>query len=49
MISGVWVKNFRILNVLDLFKQIGFCPYEYMSDFEKFKEDLPSKESFIVR
>ena len=25
-------------NVLDLFKQKGFYPYEYISDFEKFKE-----------
>ena len=25
-------------NVLDLVKQKGFYPYEYMSDFEKFKE-----------
>ena len=24
--------------VLDLAKQERFCPYEYMSDFEKFKE-----------
>ena len=31
-------------NVLDLVKQIGFYPYEYMSDFEKFKEELPNKE-----
>ena len=31
-------------NVLDLAKQKGFYRYEYMSDFEKFKEDLPSKE-----
>ena len=31
-------------NVLDLVK--GFYPYEYMSDFEKFKEELPSKEKF---
>ena len=29
-------------NVLDK----GFYPYEYMSDFEKFKEQLPSKEKF---
>ena len=36
-------------NVLDLFKQKGFYPCEYMSDFEKFKEELPSKKSFIVR
>ena len=33
-------------NVLDLVKQKGFYRYEYMSDFEKFKEDLPSKERF---
>ena len=30
-------------NILDLVKQKGFYPYEYMSDFEKFKEQLPSK------
>ena len=33
-------------NVLDLVKQNGFYPYEYMSDFEKFDEEL---SSFIVR
>ena len=33
-------------NVLNLVKQKGFYPYEYMSDFEKFKEELPSKEKF---
>ena len=33
-------------NVLDLIKQKAFYPYEYMSDFEKFKEELPSKEKF---
>ena len=32
--------------VLDLVKQKGFYPYEYMSDFEKFKEKIPSKEKF---
>ena len=32
--------------VLDLVKQKGFYPYEYMSNFEKFKEKLPSKEKF---
>ena len=30
-------------NVLDLVKQKGFYPHEYMSDFEKFKEELLSK------
>ena len=33
-------------NVLDLVKQKGFYPYEYMSNFEKFQEELPSKEKF---
>ena len=32
--------------VLDLVRQKGFFPYEYMSDFEKFKVKLPSKERF---
>ena len=32
-------------NVLDLVKQKEFCPYEYMSDFEKFKEELPNYSS----
>ena len=31
-------------NVLVLVKQKVFYPYEYMSDFENFKEELPSKE-----
>ena len=33
-------------NVLDLVKQRVFYPYKYMSNFEKFKEELPSKEKF---
>ena len=33
-------------NVLDLFKQKGLYPYDYMSDFEKFKKELLSKEKF---
>ena len=32
-------------NVLDLVKK-GFYPYEYMNDFEKFKEESVSKEKF---
>ena len=32
--------------VLDLVKQKGFYPYEDMSDFGKFKEELPCKEKF---
>ena len=33
-------------NILDLLKQKGFYPYEYMNDFEKSKEGFPSKEKF---
>ena len=33
-------------NILYLVKQKRLCPYEYMSDFEKFKEKLPSKGKF---
>ena len=29
--------------VLDLVKQKGVCPYKYISDFKKFKQELPSK------
>ena len=36
-------------NILDLVKQKLFHPYEYMNDLENFNEELPSKESFIVR
>ena len=32
--------------LLDLVKQKGFYPYEYMSDFQKFKEESPRKEGF---
>ena len=33
-------------NVLDLVKQKRFYTHEYMCDFEKFEEQLPSKEKF---
>ena len=33
-------------NLLDLVKQKGFFSFEYMSEFKKFKEQLPSKEKF---
>ena len=33
-------------NVLDLVKQIWLYLYEYMTGFEKFKEELTSKEKF---
>ena len=32
--------------VLDLHKQKIFYPYKYMSDLEKFKENLPSEVKF---
>ena len=33
-------------NKLDLVKQKGYYTYEYVTDFDKFKEELPSKEKF---
>ena len=45
-------KDFKYLgqefdnNILDLVKHKESYPYGYMSDFEKFKEELPSKEKF---
>ena len=33
-------------NLLDLVKQRGFYPYDYMSNFQEFKEGLHSKEKF---
>ena len=33
-------------NVLGLVKQKGFYPYEYMSNFEKFKKELLCKDKF---
>ena len=33
-------------NALDQVKRKGFYHYEYMSDFEKFKEELPRKVKF---
>ena len=35
-------------NILVPVKQNGFYRYEYMNDFLKFKEKLPSKKSAIV-
>ena len=34
------------IKILDLVKQKGFYPYGYMGDFEKFQEELRSKEKF---
>ena len=39
------IQEFDI-DILDLVKQKEFCSYEYMSNFEKFKEQLLSKERF---
>ena len=33
-------------NVSDIVNQKRFYPYEYMSDFQKFREELPGKERF---
>ena len=33
-------------NILDLVKKKEFYPFEYMNDFEKFKEKLPRKDKF---
>ena len=35
-------------NKLDLVKQKEICPYEYMNDLEKFKNNYQTKKSFIV-
>ena len=42
MISSIFLFDFDS-KVLDLVKQKGFYPYEYMSGFKKFKEELLSK------
>ena len=52
LVKNLDKDNFRYLsqeldnNVLDLVKQKEFYPYKYMTDFKKFKEQLPSKEKF---
>ena len=52
MVKNLSQNDFKYLsqefdnNVLDLVKQKGFYSYEYMSNFEKFKEKLSSKEKF---
>ena len=52
LVKNLYKDDFMYLSqefdkkVLDLVKQKEFYPYEYMSDFEKFKEQLPSKEKF---
>ena len=52
LVKNLSKDDFRYLaqefdnNVLDLVKQEGFYSYKYMSDFEKSKEELSSKETF---
>ena len=46
MILIIWATNLIINKLLDLVKQKRFYPYEYKNDFEKFKEELSSKENF---
>ena len=57
LIKNLGKNDFKYLaqefdsKVLDLVKQEVFYPYEYLSDFEKFKEKLSSKEklhSFLI-
>ena len=50
LVKNVGKADFNYLSqefdnkVLDLVKHKEFYPYDYTSDFEKFKEGLPSKE-----
>ena len=37
------------IRILDLVKQKGLYPCKNMSVFQKFKEELPSKEKFVDR
>ena len=52
LVKNIAKEDFKYLrqefdnNLLDLVKEKGFYSYEYMSNFEKFKEQLPSKEKF---
>ena len=52
LIKNLNEDDFKYLNqefdnsILDLVKQKGFYPYKCMNDFEKFKEELPSKGKF---
>ena len=40
-----WIQKFDN-DVLNIIKQKAFYPYGYMSDYEKFQEEFPSKEKF---
>ena len=52
LVKNLGKDDFKYLNkassskLLDLIKQKGLYPHEYMSCFKKFKEELPIKEKF---
>ena len=54
LVKNLSIVGFKYLsqeidnNLLDLVKQKWFYPYKYMSDFKKFKEQLPTKNNCIV-
>ena len=54
LVNSLGENNFNYLNqeldskLLDLVKQKGFYPHEHLSDFEKFKEKLTTKEKFYI-
>ena len=55
LVKNLSIDDFKYLshefdnNGVDLVKQKGCCPYEYISDFEKFKEKYLPKKIFINR
>ena len=52
LVKNIGKDNFKYLcekfasQILDLVNKKGFYPYEYKGGFEKFDEELPSKDSF---
>ena len=52
LVKNLGKNDFKYLSqefdneILDLVNQKGFYPYEYMTDFKKFKEQLPIKWKF---
>ena len=54
LVKNINKDNFKYLsqefdsNILDLVRQKGFYPNEYMNGFKKFKEQLSKKTSFTV-
>ena len=44
--SSKEILKSHIKNYFDLVKKKGFHPFEYMTDFENFREKLPSVENF---